>query len=72
MERQLGWAISWVESLGISKVSQTVLVRLVVSQIWHQFAGSVWDGLEKGQWLLFALMPDISVPHFMPLMPSSC
>ena len=29
------------ESLGISKAGQTVLPRLMRSQIWHQLAGSV-------------------------------
>ena len=43
------------ESLGISKAGQTVLARLVKSQIWHLPASSValWgEVLEKGQWLL--------------------
>ena len=53
-----------MESLGISKVGQTVLARLIESQIWYQLPGSValWlcrgEGLEKGQWPLLALMPD--------------
>ena len=37
MEKQLGGT----ESLGISKVGQTVLVRLMESQICHQLAVSV-------------------------------
>ena len=53
MEKQLGWAckLGGEESLGISKVGQTVLARLMESQIWHQLASSValWgEGLEKG------------------------
>ena len=51
MEKQLGWC----ESLGISKAGQTVLARLMESQIWHQLAGSVallGEGSEKGQWPL--------------------
>ena len=40
MEKQLGWAykLGGAESLGISKVGQTVLARLMESQIWHHFA----------------------------------
>ena len=54
MEKQLGWAckLGGAESLGISEADQTVLARLVESQIWHQLAGPVglWlQGLEKGQ-----------------------
>ena len=43
MEKQLRWAhkLGGVESLGISKAGQTVLPRLMRSQIWHQLAGSV-------------------------------
>ena len=72
VERQLGWArnLGGAESLGISKVSQTVLTRLIESQICHQLTGSVGgEGLEKEQWLLLALMPDTSVSLFMPLVP---
>ena len=36
------------ESLGISKVHQRVLARLVESQIWHQPASSVEGGFRKG------------------------
>ena len=36
------------ESLGISKVDQTVLARLMESQIWHQLTGSVGGGFRKG------------------------
>ena len=43
MEKQLGWAcnLGGAESLGISKVAQRVLARLMESQIWHQLACSV-------------------------------
>ena len=36
------------ESLGISKVGQIVLARLMESQIWHQLVGSVGEGFGKG------------------------
>ena len=58
------------ESLGISKVGQTVLARLMESQIWHQLASSVGGkGSETGQWPLPALMPDTSVSPCMTLVP---
>ena len=74
MEKQLGWALklSGVESLGICKVSQTVLARLIEPHIWHQFAGPVallGEGLEKGQWPLLALMPGNSASPSMCLVP---
>ena len=74
MEKQLGWVhkLGVAESLGISKVGRTMLARLMESQMWHQLAGSValWgEGLEKGQWHLFALMPDTSIPPPLPLVP---
>ena len=53
----------------ISRVGQTVLVRLMESQIWHPPAGPValWgEGSENGQW---------SLPTFLSgrkLSPSSC
>ena len=68
MKKKLGGA----ESLGISKVGQTVLARLMESQIWHQLAGSLalWEeGLGKGQWPLLALVPGTSIPPFMLLVP---
>ena len=42
MEKQLGWArkLGGAESLGISKVTQTMLAMLMESQIWQQLAGS--------------------------------
>ena len=43
MEKQLRWAqkLGGVEFLETSKVSQTVLARLMESQICHQLASSV-------------------------------
>ena len=61
-----------MESLGTSKVGQTVLATLMESQIRHQLAGSVAlleEGLEKGQWPLLTLMPDTSVSACVPLVP---
>ena len=50
MEKQLGWTwkLGGVELLGISKAGQTVLARLMESQIWHQLASSVGDRFTKG------------------------
>ena len=49
IEKQLGWAckLGRAESLGISKVSQTVLGRLMKSHIWHQLPRSVRGGFRK-------------------------
>ena len=49
MEKQLVWACKSgrVESMGISKAGQTVLARLIQSQIWHQSASSVREGTRK-------------------------
>ena len=51
MEKQLGWIckLDGMESLQISRVRQTVLARLMESQIWHLSAGcdSVGGGLRK-------------------------
>ena len=44
MEKGLGKA----ESLGISKAGQTVLARLMESQLWHQLASFVGAGFRKG------------------------
>ena len=47
------------ELLGISRAGQTVLARLMESQIRHLPSGSVsllGEGLEKGQWLLPAFL----------------
>ena len=73
------------ESQAICRVGQTVLARLMESQIWHQpvallIYGSVWREPRKGQWPLFTslrenchpaftLMPDTSVSPCMPLVP---
>ena len=43
-----------VESLGISKVGQTVVARLMA------LSG---EDLERGQWSLLALIPDTSLVH---------
>ena len=50
MEKQLGWThkLGGTESLEISKAGQTVLARLMESQIWHQFTDSVGGGFIKG------------------------
>ena len=71
MERQLGWVHKFggAESLGISKVGQTVLARLMESLMWYLLPALWGKGLEKGQWPLLTLMPDTSVPFFMPLVP---
>ena len=49
MERHIGWTrkLCETESLGISKVGQIVLARLIESQIWYQLAGSVGGGFRK-------------------------
>ena len=52
MEKLLRWdhKLGGAESLGISKVGQTVLAKLMESQMWHQLAGCgfVWEGFSKG------------------------
>ena len=57
MEKQFGRTpkLGGTESLGMSKVGQIVLARLMESQIWHQLASSVGEILEGGQWPLFTL-----------------
>ena len=40
--------MSRVEPLGLSKAGQTLLARLMESQIWHQLASSVGRGFSKG------------------------
>ena len=49
MEKPLWWAhkLGGEESLGISKVGQTLLARLIESQIWHQPTSSMGGGLSK-------------------------
>ena len=73
MEKKLGWThkLGGTESLGISRMGQTVLARLMESQIQHQSAGSValcGEGSEKGQWCL----PDNSVSPCIQQVLSSC
>ena len=50
MEKQMGWAckLGGTEPRWISKVDQTVLARLMDSQICHQLAGSVGGTFSKG------------------------
>ena len=50
MEKLLGWVhkLGGVESHSISRVGQTVLNRLMESQIWHQLMGSVRGTVRKG------------------------
>ena len=50
MKKQLGLAceLGGVEPLGISKAGQTVLTRLMESQIWHQLISSVGRRFSKG------------------------
>ena len=50
MEKQLGWAgkLGGRESLGISKIVQSVSARLMDFQIWYQLASSVGGGFRKG------------------------
>ena len=66
MEKQLGWThqLGEAESLGISKVDQTVLARLMEFQIWHQLVGSMWGGFRKGAMASLHLDADTSVPPF--------
>ena len=61
MEKQLGWVhkLGGAESLGISKAGQTVLARLMGSQIWHQLTGSVREGFRKGM-MASALLDGLS------------
>ena len=50
MEKQFWWAnkLGRAEPPGISKVSQTVLARLIESQTWHLLANSVRQRFSKG------------------------
>ena len=71
MQKQVGWAykLGRAESQGFSRAGQTVLARLMESQIWHQPASSValWgEGSEKGQRPLLAFLSG------RKLSPSSC
>ena len=69
MEKQLGWAskLGRAESLGISKVGQTVLAKLMESQVPHQFAVSVGGRFRKGT-MACAHLPDTSVSPSMLFM----
>ena len=86
IENHLGWSHKWgrTEFPQISKASQTVLARLMESQIWHQPASSVAlcgrthkkdNGLCPPLCLgescppAFALIPDSLVSPYMPLVP---
>ena len=71
MEKKLGWThkLGGTASLGISRMGQTVLARLMESLMWYLLPALWGKGLEKGQWPLLTLMPDTSVPFFMPLVP---
>ena len=70
MEKPLWWAhkLGGEESLGISKVGQTVLARLMESQIWHHLASSVGGGFRKGT------MPSVrlDVRHFSFSLYTTC
>ena len=48
--KELGWAfkLGGAESLGISNMGQTVLAKLMESQIWYQLASSLGVGFRKG------------------------
>ena len=74
MEKQFVWAcnLGGVGSLGISKVGETVLTRLMESLIGHHpacFMALQGEGSEKGQSLLLVLMSDTSASSSMPLVP---
>ena len=73
-KKQLGWAckLGGEESLGISKVGQTVLVRLMESLMWYLLPALWGENIEKGQWPLLALMPDSSVSPCIYWCLSSC
>ena len=64
--------MGWAESLGISKAGQTLLAKLMESQICYQSGSTValkGESSAKGQWPLLALMPDTSVSACIPLVP---
>ena len=50
LKSSLGGAckLGGMESLGISRVEQTVLARLMESQLWHPPAGCVGGGFREG------------------------
>ena len=66
MEKQLGWAhkLGGTESLGISNAGQTLLARLMESQIWHQPTVSVQAGFSKG--IMVSACPDAKL-QFLPV-----
>ena len=47
MEKQL-LKLGGAESLGMSKLSQTVITKLMGPQMWHQLAGSMGGAIRKG------------------------
>ena len=71
MEKQLWWAckLGKAESLGISKMSQIVLSKLMESQYGTSLAALFGEGLENGQWSLLTLIPDTSVSPCIPVLP---
>ena len=60
----LRWAckLGNMESLGIARAGQTVLARLMDSQIWHQLPGSVWGGFIKK--IMASACPDTRLQLF--------
>ena len=71
MEKQLGWAhkLGGTESLGIFKAGQTLLARLIESQIWHQLTNSVGQGFRKGTMATACLDARHYSSLCMPLVP---
>ena len=67
MEKQLGWnhKLGGEASLGIYKAGQTVLARLMESQIWHQLASSLGQRFRKGT-LASACLGEQTLP-FLPV-----
>ena len=68
MEKQL-LKLGGAESLGMSKVSQTVITKLMGPQMWYQLAGSMGGAIRKGTMTSACLNPDTSVSPCVPLMP---
>ena len=62
-------SLGGLEFLGISKVGQRILARLTESQIWHQLASSVQEGLRERKWPLPTFMPATSVTACIPQVP---
>ena len=79
----VGHKFGWAEPQGLPVVEQSVLVKLMESQIWPPPPGSVVGGLRKGTMVsvllsvmgkdvcpsALILMSDTSVPPHMPLVP---